>query len=148
MFVAVFLLALTVALAGCGGAGGGQGGGPSESEPSGQIVLYTSEPQENADETVAAFNEQYPEIEVQVFRSGTGELLTRIESEEAAGGVQADVLLAADAPTFENLKSRDLFGEYTPAGAEKLAEEFKDSDGFYTGTRLISTIIGYNTEQV
>jgi iron(III) transport system substrate-binding protein len=148
VFVAVFLLALAVALAGCGGVGGGQGGGPSESGLSGQIVLYTSEPQENADETVAAFNEQYPEIEVQVFRSGTGELLTRIESEEAAGGVQADVLLAADAPTFENLKSRDLFVEYTPAGAEELAEEFKDPDGFYTGTRLISTIIGYNTEQV
>ncbi len=86
VFAAVFLLALAVALAGCGGAGGGQGGGSSEGGPSGQIVLYTSEPQENADETVAAFNEQYPEIEVQVFRSGTGELLTRIESEEAAGG--------------------------------------------------------------
>ena len=144
VFAAVFLLTLT----GCGGAGGGQGGGSSGGGPSGQIVLYTSEPQENADETVAAFNEQYPDIEVQVFRTGTGELLTRIESEEAAGGVQADVLLAADAPTFENLKSKDLFVEYTPTGAEEIAEEFKDPDGFYTGTRLISTIIGYNTDQV
>lgn len=139
----VFLVVFSLALAGCG-AGGGQGGGG----PSGEIVLYTSEPQENADETVAAFNEQYPDIEVQVFRSGTGELLTRIESEEAAGGVQADVLLAADAPTFESLKERDLFVEYAPSGAEEIAEEFRDPDGFYTGTRLISTIIGYNTDQV
>jgi iron(III) transport system substrate-binding protein len=91
---------LLLVLAGCGG--GQDGGGPS-----GEIVLYTSEPQENADETVAAFNEHYPEIAVQVFRSGTGELLTKIEAEESAGGVQADVLLAADAPTFESLKSRD-----------------------------------------
>ena len=87
---------LSLALAGCGGSGGGQGGGG----PSGEIVLYTSEPQENADETVTAFNEQYPDIAVQVFRSGTGELLTKIEAEESAGGVQADILLAADAPTF------------------------------------------------
>ncbi len=134
----VFLLAL----AGCG-SGGGQDGGPS-----GEVVLYTSEPQENADETVAAFNEQYPDIAVQVFRSGTGELLTKIEAEEEAGGVQADVFLAADAPTFENLKSRDLFAEYVPEGAGEIAEGFKDPDGFYTGTRLISTIIGYNTDQV
>lgn len=142
----LFLVTSLLLLAGCGGAGGSQG--QSGGGPSGEIVLYTSEPQENADETVAAFNEQYPDIEVQVFRSGTGELLTRIEAEEAAGGVRADVLLAADAPTFESLKSRDLFVEYTPAGSEEIAEEVKDPDGFYTGTRLISTIIGYNTGQV
>lgn len=130
---------------GCGG-GGGEGGGGSG--PSGEIVLYTSEPQENADETVAGFNERYPDVQVNVFRSGTGELLTRIEAEEAAGGVQADVLLAADAPTFESLKERDLFAQFVPEAAGELDEDFKDPDGFYTGTRLISTIIGYNTDLV
>lgn len=138
---AVFLLAIIGC--GAGGTGGGEAGGPS-----GEIVLYTSEPQENADETVAAFKERHPEVDVRVFRSGTGELLAKMETEEEAGGVQADVLLAADAPTFERLKERDLFARYTPQGSEEMAEEFRDPDGFYTGTRLISTIIGYNTDQV
>ena len=55
--ITILLVVFSLALAGCGGAGGGEGGGPS-----GEIVLYTSEPQENADETVAAFNELYPDI--------------------------------------------------------------------------------------
>jgi iron(III) transport system substrate-binding protein len=134
--------ALLVLLAGCGGAAAGGDG------PAGEITLYTSEPQENADALVAAFNEQYPNIEVTVFRSGTGELVTRIESEREAGGVQADVLVAADAPTFESLKEEGLFLQYTPEGAEQIDEQFKDPDGYYVGTRLISTIIGYNTNQV
>lgn len=146
----VFLAVLLLTLAGCGAeeGAGGSAGGEGADGPSGEIVLYTSEPQENADETVAAFRERHPDIDVRVFRSGTGEILTKIEAEEAAGGVQADVMLAADAPTFEGLKERDLFAEYVPEGSEEIADEFKDPDGFYTGTRLISTIIGYNTDQV
>ena len=139
VFCAVFLLAL----AGCGGSGGGQGGGPS-----GEIVLYTSEPQENADQLVAAFNEEYPDVDVQVFRTGTGELIAKLEAEKEAGGVQADVMVAADAPTFENLKEDDLLVEYAPEGADQIDEQFKDPEGYYTGTRLISTIIGYNTDLV
>ena len=141
----VLCLVFLLALAGCGGgAGGGQGGGG----PSGEIVLYTSEPQENADELVAVFNEQYPDVNVQVFRTGTGELVAKLEAEKEAGGVQADVMVAADAPTFEKLKEDDLFVEYTPEGADRIDEQFKDPEGYYTGTRLISTIIGYNTDLV
>jgi iron(III) transport system substrate-binding protein len=111
-------------------------------------VLYTSEPQENADQLVAAFNEEYPDVNVQVFRTGTGELVAKLEAEKEAGGVQADVMVAADAPTFEKLKEDDLFVEYTPEGADQIDEQFKDPEGYYTGTRLISTIIGYNTDLV
>lgn len=141
---------LLVVLAGCGGSSGGEaeGGQNGDGGPSGQIVLYTSEPQENADTLVAAFNEQYPDVEVQVFRSGTGELVTRLESEQEAGEVQADVMVAADAPTFEGLKEDDLLLQFTPDGAEEIDDQFKDPDGYYVGTRLISTIIGYNTDQV
>lgn len=144
IFKAAFLGAvLSVAAVGCGESAGGDPEGPS-----GEVVLYTSEPQENADRLVAEFNEEYPEVEVQVFRTGTGELLTRIEAEREAGGVEADVMVAADAPTFERLKEQDLFETYTPEGADAIDDEFKDPDGYYTGTRLISTVIGYNTDLV
>lgn len=134
------LAALVLLVAACGGGAGEEG--------SAEITLYTSEPQENADELVAAFNEAHPEIGVTIFRSGTGELVTRISSEQEAGGVQADVMVAADAPTFENLKADGLFSQYEPEGADRIAEEFKDPEGYYVGTRLISTIIGYNTNEV
>ncbi|MDQ1217490.1 ABC transporter substrate-binding protein [Microbacterium arborescens] len=109
------------------------------------ITLYTSEPQEKADELVAAFNEIHPEITVEVFRAGTGDLTTRVATERESGGIQADVFLAADAGTFEGYAAEGLLLEYTPADVEALNADVVDAEGFYTGTRIIPTVIAYNT---
>lgn len=109
------------------------------------ITLYTSEPQEKADELVAAFNEVHPEITVEVFRAGTGDLTTRVATEQASGGIQADVFLAADAGTFEGYAADDLLLKYTPADVDALNPDVVDPEGFYTGTRIIPTVIAYNT---
>lgn len=74
----------------------------------GSLTLYTSEPEEKVDEIIAAFNEEHPDVDVQVYRAGTGDLKARIEAEEASGSVEADLIWAADAPTFEAFKSEDL----------------------------------------
>ena len=94
----------------------------SSAEPA-SITLYTSEPQEKADELVAAFNEIHPEITVEVFRAGTGDLTTRIAAEQEAGGIEADVLLAADAATFEDYAAQDLLLAYSPAEVDQLLPE-------------------------
>lgn len=112
------------------------------------ITLYTSEPQEKIDEVIAAFNKKHPEITVDVFRAGTGELTTRIATEQKNGEVEADILLAADAGTFEDYASDDLLLKYSPADVEKLDENVVDPEGFYVGTRIIPTAIAYNTTMI
>ncbi|MBF0816608.1 extracellular solute-binding protein [Microbacterium paludicola] len=112
------------------------------------ITLYTSEPQEKADALVAAFNEIHPEVTVEIFRAGTGDLTARIAAEQESGDIGADVLLAADAGTFENYAADDLLLEYTPADADKLDPALVDPEGFYTGTRIIPTVIAYNTSLI
>ena len=112
------------------------------------ITLYTSEPQEKIDAVVSAFNVNHPEITVEVFRAGTGDLTARIESERVSGDVQADVLLAADAGTFERYKTDDLLLAYSPADVESLDQDVVDPEGFYVGTRIIPTVIAYNTNLV
>lgn len=120
---------------------GAEGGG-------GTVTLYTSEPQAKIDEVIAAFNEEQPDIEVEVFRAGTGELKARIETEKATGEVGADVLLAADVPTFEGYKEEDLLREFTPTDADALDEVALDPDGYFVGTRIIPTVIAHNTNDV
>ena len=84
-----------LALAGCSATSApADTAAPESSAEASTITLYTSEPQEKADELVAAFNEVHPEITVEVFRAGTGDLTTRIAAEQEAGEIQADVLLA------------------------------------------------------
>ncbi len=109
------------------------------------ITLYTSEPQEKADALVAAFTEIHPEVTVEVFRAGTGDLTTRVATEQASGGVQADVFLAADAGTFEDYAADELLLQYSPTDVESLNQDVVDPEGYYTGTRIIPTVIAYNT---
>lgn len=135
-------------LAGCSEpttSGSGDAGGSSAA---GEVTLYTSEPQAKIDEIIAAFNEEQPDIEVKVFRAGTGDLKARIEAEKSTGGVAADILLAADVPTFEDYKEQDLFQQFAPSEPDAIEDEAIDPDGYYVGTRIIPTVIAYNTAEI
>ena len=112
------------------------------------LTLYTSEPQEKIDAAVAAFTEQHPEITVEVFRAGTGDLNARIESERTGGDIQADLLMAADAGTFERYKEDDLLLELDPVEDAAVNPDVVDPEGYYVGTRIIPTVIAYNTTMV
>lgn len=120
----------------------------NSSSDAASITLYTSEPQEKIDEIIAAFAEQQPNISVEVFRAGTGDLTARIEAERVAGDIQADILLAADAPTFEAYAAEDLLLEFESAEAQNINQDLIDPEGFYVGTRIIPTAIAYNTDLV
>ncbi|MFH0411288.1 ABC transporter substrate-binding protein [Corynebacterium sp. L4756] len=112
------------------------------------ITVYTSEPEEKVDEINAAFMEAHPDISVEVYRAGTGDLNARIESEKASGGIEADVLWAADSPTFEGYAADGDLAELQDVDTEGLMEEVVDEEGYYVGTRIIPTVIAYNTDVI
>jgi iron(III) transport system substrate-binding protein len=149
--VAAFV-ALGLALTGCSTTEATAGSTPDASAAAAleaaTITVYTSEPQEKIDAIVAAFNQDQPDVTVEVFRAGTGDLTARIEAERTSGDVQADVLLAADAGTFETYKADDLLLAYSPADVDALNQDVVDPDGFYVGTRIIPTVIAYNTTAI
>ncbi|BAH48556.1 ABC transporter substrate-binding protein [Rhodococcus opacus] len=119
----------------------------SEQAGAGTLTVYTSEPQAKIDALVAAFTAETG-IDVEVFRAGTGDLTARIEAERTTGTIGADVLLAADAPTFEGYKTAGMLQQYTPADVNALNPDVVDPDGYYVGTRIIPTVIAYNTAAV
>ena len=88
--------------------------------PSGKLVLYTSQPERDATQTVAAFKRVYPGVEVDVFRSGTTEVMGKLAAEFSAGAPKADVLLLADAATMEALKKDGRLLPYREAKVDGL----------------------------
>ena len=114
----------------------------------GSLTLYTSEPEEKVDEIIAAFNEEHPDVDVQVYRAGTGDLKARIEAEKASGSVEADLIWAADAPTFEAFKSEDLLAQLIDVETGEVIDGAVDPEGYYVGTRIISTVLAYNTSVI
>ena len=119
-----------------------------EAKVEGTLNFYTSQPDADAAKLVEGFNVKYPDVDVEIFRSGTEEVISKIQAEKLAGAVQADVLLVADAVTFESLKEEDMLLAYESEEAGKIPTEFIDADGTYFGTKVMTTGIIVNTEKV
>lgn len=109
------------------------------------LTLYTSQPNEDAQMTVTAFEKAHPDIEVKWIRDGTTKLTARLQAELAAGGAAPDVLLIADSVTMESLKKQDLLAAYQSPEASRYDAQLYDPQGYYYGTKLITTGIAYNT---
>src|SRR5262245_41405694 len=65
--------------------------------PSGSVTVYTSQPSDQIGKVVEAFRKVHPNVRVDLFRSGTTEVMNKLQAEFAAGRPQADVVLIADA---------------------------------------------------
>lgn len=122
--------------------------GSALAQASGTITVYTSQPIEQMDAVVAAFNEDHPEITVEVFRTGTTELMAKLQAEFQAGETPADVMLIADAVAMTQLKNDDRLLAYPDAPVEGLPAAVIDPDMTFFGTKLITTGIVYNTDLV
>ena len=71
----------------------------------GKLVLYTSQPNTDAQQTIDAFKAKYPKVDITFVRDGTPRIMAKLRAEIQAGQPQADVLLIADAVTMEGLKA-------------------------------------------
>lgn len=109
------------------------------------LMLYTSQPEADASKTVEEFRKANPGVDVQVYRSGTSDILSKLAAEFAAGAPQPDVLFIADAVSMEILKKEGRLAAYKEANTAGFSPEAYDADKTYFGSKLITTGIAYNT---
>ncbi|WP_377274133.1 ABC transporter substrate-binding protein [Rhizobium sp. R86522] len=112
------------------------------------ITVYTSQPQDQMTQVIEAFNADHPEIKVELFRSGTTEVMAKLQAEYAAGNSPADVILIADTVAMTQLKNDDRLLAFTDAAVEGIDPAFIDADKTFFGTKVITTGIVYNTDLV
>lgn len=112
------------------------------------ITVYTSQPQDQMTQVIEAFNADHPEIKVELFRSGTTEVMAKLQAEYTAGNSPADVILIADTVAMTQLKNDDRLLAFTEAPVEGIDAAFIDADKTFFGTKVITTGIVYNTDLV
>ncbi|MFI0843536.1 ABC transporter substrate-binding protein [Mesorhizobium sp. IMUNJ 23232] len=112
----------------------------------GKLVLYTSQPNTDAQQTVDAFMAKNPGVTVEWVRDGTPKIMAKLRAEIEAGQPQPDVLLIADIVTMEGLKKEGRLLAYPEANLAGYDETLADKDRTYFSTKLITTGIVYNTE--
>jgi len=112
---------------------------------SGKLVLYTSQPNADAQQTVDAFSAKYPDVEVEWIRDGTTKVMAKLRAEFEAGAPQPDVLLIADMVTMEGLEAEGRLMPHPDADVSAYDPALMDAEKHYFSTKLITTGIVYNT---
>jgi len=113
---------------------------------SGKLVVYTSQAPEIAQQTIDAFKAAYPNVQVEWTRNGTTQLMNVLQTEMMAGDVKADVLLVADSINLGALKKDGKLMAYADAPVGNISPNFYDKDKTWFGTKIIATVIAYNTK--
>lgn len=115
-FKALLAAVMTLSLAACGGADEGEK----------KLVIYSPNSDSLIDSVIPAFEEKTGVV-VELITMGTGECLTRIESEKE--NPQADVLFGGmTAANYEG--NPDLFEEYVSPNDAKLPKEYQNYKGY------------------
>ncbi len=112
----------------------------------GKLVLYTSQPNTDAQQTIDAFKAKYPKVDVSFVRDGTPRVMAKLKAEFEAGAPQADVLLIADAVTMEGLKKDGRLLAHDKADLAAYPAGIHDPQKMWFATKLITTGIVYNTK--
>ena len=112
----------------------------------GKLVLYTSQPNTDAQQTIDAFKAKYPKVDVSFVRDGTPRIMAKLKAEFEAGAPQADVLLIADSVTMEGLKKDDRLLAHDKADVSAYPAGVHDPKKMWFATKLITTGIVYNTK--
>jgi iron(III) transport system substrate-binding protein len=116
--------------------------------PSGSVVLYTSESEDDVNLLAQDFMRRTPGVVVNIFRAGSGPVEAKIDAEMQAGRIQADVLWFADIAFFESLAAKGALLPYAPPAARGTPGFLHYRGGRFHEVRLIFNVVGFNTRQV
>ncbi|MDM7459785.1 MAG: ABC transporter substrate-binding protein [Paracoccus sp. (in: a-proteobacteria)] len=105
------------------------------------LTFYTAGPGDLADALAAAFQAETG-ISVSVFQGTTGQVMARLEAEEA--NPQADVVVLASWGSARDLHERGLLLEYQSPNAAQVPDSLKHE--FYTAQGVSALAMVWNTQ--
>ncbi|MGN0655268.1 MAG: ABC transporter substrate-binding protein [Ruminiclostridium sp.] len=116
----------------------------AENSPSlsGKVTVYMPSPSGLADKLAAGFQEKTG-VSVETFQGTTGEILARLEAEEA--NPVADVVILASWSDGLSMKADGKIMSYVPEYADEIVEGWIDSDNMLFGYSASAVGVIYNT---
>ncbi|MGQ9903723.1 MAG: extracellular solute-binding protein [Anaerolineae bacterium] len=115
-------------------------------EPAGNIVVYTSRAEALFKPVVAAFNEEYPDVTVTLLTGQATELAARLLEERNTP--RADVYISTDMLNMLSLAEQGVFEPNPSAAVMAVPAEYRSEDGSWVALTLRLRVIMYNTTLV
>lgn len=146
MLGAAAILALSVALAGCGG--GDKKAEKKATGTKGELMVYTSIYPDIIDNMCKPnVAKAFPEMKVNWFQGGTEKVVTKITGEIKAKKIGADILMVADPSYYLKLEDQKLLLPYKSKEEKNLIND-KAADGAWYAVRVCNMIIAYNADKL
>jgi len=120
---------------------------PKSTGTSGILMIYTSIFPDVVELVKPAIAKKFPELKVNWFLASSEQIMAKLDREIENKKIQADLLLVADQPYYLTLKDKGLLLKYDSPMRKKIVEN-KDREGYWTGVRINSIVMAYNTNKV
>ncbi|PAF19190.1 putative 2-aminoethylphosphonate ABC transporter substrate-binding protein [Terribacillus saccharophilus] len=123
---------------------------PTEAQSgiSGELTIYTAIEEELLPVYLESFEKKYPKIDLNIVRDSTGIMTAKLLAE--GENTSADVVWGVAASSLLALDKEGLLAGYTPKGANKIKDAYKDQGDpmKWTGNTAAMTGITVNTAEL
>jgi len=124
------------------------GASADQNRNEGTVVFYSSMTAEHHGALVKAFNQKYPAVRLEGFRSNSISVLNRVLNEGRAGNQLVDVINVNELNAWV-LKDRGLLQPHKSKETEAFPKEFKDPEGvLLCCADVLTSDMAYNTKLV
>jgi iron(III) transport system substrate-binding protein len=120
----------------------------ADDRPQGELWVYTSLYQPVIEALSPMIERDLPGVRVQWYRAGSEKVATRLDTELAAGGTQADLILTSDPAWYLGLKKDNRLAAHANLGMLPLSREYIDPDGHYATCRVSTMVIAYHPDAI
>jgi len=115
----------------------------------GKVVLYSAMDLPVGEKLGKAFEAKYPDVQVQIERSGSERLFQRLGQEFSSNIHACDVVNSSDASHFITWKRNNWLAPFvTEDIAQHFLPAYRDPDGMFAVSRIWLSSIAYNTNLV
>ncbi len=97
----------------------------------GKVVWYTAVDVKVAEAIAKVFRADYPNIAIEVERSGSERVFQRVNQEYQANIKNVDVVNSSDASHFIFWKQQKWLAPHTPPDVKRYPAQFKDPEGYF-----------------
>ena len=118
-----------------------------QAKKEGKLVWYATSSIEVARKMLDKFNEKYPFLQTEVYRTGSQGMLTKVLAEAQAKKSFSDVMMTPGGEGM-TLKSKGLYAKYLSPQSRFFPEGFKDPEGYWTDAYTTMNAMIYNTKLV
>lgn len=113
----------------------------------GEIVWYTTMSSDQSNAFMARFQQKYPFLKPSIVRLGGSALLNRVLIEAKVGKYFFDVVHGTGEIVLPLLE-QGLLAPYASPERKMIADDLKDSKGYWTSVYVNSVVLGYNRSAV